>query len=195
MSGRTGGNPPAREPGGGTTGRATHRGVEWRRDPDGTLGWYNDGLGGWVRWRPDGDNPPLPPGWEAHADAVPGRAQRPRLLTPWRLVPLGIAAAVVVVGAIQAIGATGHPFARATAQARALQGRCLAVSPASGRSPSYLPAPVPCTSPSASVRVVALVDLGGGAPGACPAGAAALQLSYFGVRPPILECVRPVARG
>jgi hypothetical protein len=61
--------------------RATYRGVSWRRNPDGAVGWYNEGLERWVRWRPGRDAPPPPPRWVAEGlPDPPPRVARAR----WR---------------------------------------------------------------------------------------------------------------
>ena len=67
----------------------THRGVDWRRDDDGSLHFYDSDRGRWVTWAPGVDAPPVPPEW------APKRARRPGWKTKWRWIPIGI---VVVAG-------------------------------------------------------------------------------------------------
>jgi len=171
---------------------ASYRGIRWRKDPDGTIGWFNEGRGGWVRWRPGTDAPPLPPRWEADAARipVPPRVQRASWRSPYRLVPVALAVAVVVFGLVQTLGRNTDAAATADRDARALVGRCLAPGSHAG---TYDPTPVACTSASARVRVLAVRAPTGRGSG-CAAGETALHVVYAGVRTPDVECVRPVGR-
>ena len=170
--------------------RATYRGVRWRRDVDGTIGWYNDGIGRWVRWWPGSDAPPVPPRW---ADAVVGRPSmgRPRWRSPYRIVPVVLVVAVVVVGVVQALRSQSNPVKAETRTAEKLVGKCLAANGTQGGHTAYKSTPVPCSLPVADVKVVKVLP---GTPGGprCPEGTMAVQLAYPGVRYPHVECVTRV---
>jgi hypothetical protein len=115
---------------------------------------------------------------------------RPRWRSPYRVVPIVLAVAVIVVGVLQAVRSTSDPVRSETAKAEALRGHCLERTASGGRA-SYRAAAVPCELPVAVVRVV---DVLPGTPGAphCPAGTSPVQIAYLGVRYPHVECVTPV---
>ncbi len=176
----------------------THRGIRWRKDPDGTIGWYNEEAGGWLRWRPGADAPPLPPQWEADAARIPAppRVRRAPWRSPYRLVPVALVLAAVALGTWQATRESGSGATRlARREARAMVGRCLERTSTSGAAPAYSPSPVPCGSGRAAVRVVSVHEVSTAAPRPhCPAGQTALQLSYAGTATPDVECALPVRR-
>ena len=199
-SGRTGGRRPDAPPAGPAEAElTTHRGIEWRKDPDGTIGWYNEGVGGWLRWRPGTDAPPLPPCWEDDAARVPvpPRVRRAPWRSPYRLVPVLLVAAAVAYGVWQA-GRQGGPDATRIArrEAAALVGHCLARTTSSGGSGAYGTTPVGCSSPAAVVRVVSVHQVSASSPRpSCRSGELTLQLAYVGTRTPDVECALPVAHG
>ncbi len=177
-----------------TAARASYRGVRWRRDDGGTMTWWNDGIERWVRWYPGADAPPLPPRWAAEAaPATPPRLARARWRSPYRLVPVGLALLVVVVGVYQATKDTSDPVAAEARAAEALVGKCLAQDGTAAGHPRYGSRPVPCELPLADVKVRSVLPGTPGSP-SCPKGTAAVQLSYIGVRYPHVECVTPVPR-
>lgn len=184
---RTGAGRPPSEGGSSETELTIHRGIRWRRDPDGTIGWYNDGAGGWLRWRPGADAPPPPPGWEKAVGAPPPRLRRASWRSPYRLVPVALAVAVVVAGVLQAAGGGGASVRSARAKAEASLGRCLLRNAGShGPSPSYSATPVGCSTPGAALRVVRVIPAGPHTP-SCAAGQVTVALSYGGITP-ALEC-------
>jgi len=195
--GRTGAR-PVRPEGGqpeeGRSERVRYRGIRWRKDPDGTIGWYNEEAGGWLRWRPGADAPPVPPRWadDIAKVPVPPRLRRASWRSPYRLVPVALVVAAVVFGLIQADHSAASAASRANREAHALLGRCLA--PKVDDKGAYATTPVSCRAADAAVRVVAVHRVTATAP-ACPAGSTAMQLAYVGVRTPDIECTRPVHRG
>lgn len=195
---RTGAGRPTPPAGTPTESELTsHRGIDWRKDPDGTIGWYNEDAGGWMRWRPGTDAPPLPPRWEADAARipVPPRVRRPPWRSPYRLVPVLLVAAAVAYGAWQA-GQQGGPGATRIArrEAAALVGHCLARSTSPGASVVYGTSPVRCSSAAAAVRVVSVHQVSASSPRPqCGSGQLTLQLAYAGTRTPDIECALRVA--
>jgi hypothetical protein len=169
--------PPAGE-------RAVHRGVHWWRDSQGRVSFYDADGGRWVRWVEGGDAPPLPPRWSLLG--VPTRVTRPGWRSPWRLVPLALVVAAVVIAVLQAVLPSPSNTAKEAAAAEALAGKCLP-----RRGSGFSGHPVPCTSPSAAVRVVSVLPSTPGSP-LCPAGTRGVELAYPGVRYPHIECVVPV---
>ncbi|MDA8060883.1 MAG: hypothetical protein M0T80_00385 [Actinomycetota bacterium] len=179
----------------------SYRGVEWRKDPDGTIGWYNDEAGGWLRWRPGADAPPLPPRFEPDAAAIPlpPRLKRASWRSPYRLVPVVLVAAAVALGVWQAgreggVGAT----ALARREARALVGHCLphASSPSGAQvADAFSTSPVGCSSRVAEVRVVSVHQVTVSRPRPrCGPGQMTLQLAYVGTRTPDVECAVALPR-
>lgn len=185
-----GGDPPGGNPPGGR--RATYRGVRWRWERDGTVAWYNEGLGRWVRWRPGGDAPPVPPRWaDEGLPPPPPRLARAKWRSPYRIVPVVLAVAVVGIGAYQALRSSGSAARNEAKATEALLGHCLARTGGTDARPTYGTTAVPCTSKDAAVRVVAVLP-GAATPPRCPAGSTPLARPYPGVRYPHVECVRPV---
>jgi hypothetical protein len=194
-SGRTGARRPPRAAGEPTRGRSTtYRGVRWRRDPDGTIGWYNVGAGGWVRWRPGADAPPLPPAWEADAASIPlpPRVSRASWRSPYRLVPIGLVVAAVALGTWQAIGTGQSAAVTARKEAAKLLGECF---PLAGAQPGhYATTPVACDGPDAAVRVVRVLEPGRTGQ-RCAPGSTPVRLSYLGAPTLDVECVQAVRHG
>ena len=182
---------PFEEP--GSFEESGQRGIRWRRGAAAggavTVEFLDPNTSEWVPWRPGTDAPPRPPGW----DPAPGGARRarPGWRTPWRMVPLAVTALVVVVALIQVLHPSGSNVKKEQAATAALLGRCLAQHGTAEGHPKYSPTPVPCTSPTASVKVVAVVSSApGGAP--CPGGSTGFELPYPGVQYLHILCVEPV---
>ncbi|MHB1928100.1 MAG: hypothetical protein ACYDEN_09910 [Acidimicrobiales bacterium] len=199
MSGRTGARrpaavtPPAAQ---GVREVATYRGVRWRKDPDGAIGWFNEDAGGWIRWRPGADAPPLPPRWEADAARIPAppRVRRAPWTSPYRLAPVALILGAIAIGAWQATRDSGAAAARiASREAHALVGKCLARTSAPGVPVEYGTTPVGCSSHRAVLRVVAVHTARTTGP-QCPAGDRVLELAYAGARTADIECAVPVVR-
>ncbi len=190
-----------------------HRGVRWRRSSAGVLSWFNEGLGYWVQWEPGADAPPLPPAWAGVASTEPvaggegGPAEgvaevgghrpnameaRPSMRSPYRVVPILVAAFIVAVAAWQATRPPRHAGPADIAAAQALKGQCLAQTGGTPSSPRYSPSPVPCTQPNAAVKVVSV--LVPGHPSPCPADGLVVQVLQPGVVGEPSECVVPVRR-
>lgn len=173
-----------------------HRGVRWQRDPAGGLSWWNAELDAWVRWRPGQDAPPRPPAWVSPGAVGPLRdpGQRKGWRSPFRLVPVALAAFILLVGVVQA---TRHhlPSAAAaeTAAAHHLTGRCLVQAGTVGGLPRYEASSVACTSPRASVKVVAVLAAAGPPP-PCPAGTMTVRIAYPDLTSPPRECVKLLRR-
>lgn len=113
--------------------------------------------------------------------------------SPYRLVPIAIALAVVGIGVAQALGTHApSPFKREATQARQLVGKCLGkasgATDASARGLS--PKPVSCTSSRAAVKVLSSHPYNSGT---CPAGTQTVSFTFAGVRHPHLECVRELS--
>lgn len=110
--------------------------------------------------------------------------------SPYRLLPVILVLGVVVV----AIWQGTHPALRASAgdiaQAKALDGKCLARSGGTAALPQYSPTPVSCSSARAAVQVMAVLVPGAkGQPSACPRGDAAVRVVQPGVQGEPVECV------
>lgn len=205
----SGGHRPAVDPA-----RVTHRGVQWRRVASGTITWHNDGLNRWVTWYPGSDAPPLPPGWgpaeedgpgapavavaaAASPSGAPGRGrpvggpvplERPPMRSPWRVVPIVIAVAVVALALWQALKPAGSASAADISAAHALEGQCLAKVGGTEKSPIIGASAVECSSKRAAVKVVSIAL----EQRSCPAGTAAVQVVDAGVKGEPYECVAPV---
>jgi hypothetical protein len=168
----------------------THRGVRWRLYADGRIAWYNEGREQWVRWRPRSDAPPLPPEWASLGSSTAAAAPQPRAgwRSPYRIVPIVLAVAIIAIGIVQA-ARPGPSQAKAESKAAAkLLGTCLRQDGVTGGHPRYASGPVPCSAPNASVKVVSVLPGTPGAP-SCPDGQSSVQLAYPGVRYPHVECV------
>jgi len=167
-----------------------HRGVRWQRASNGALRWRDEEGDRWVRYRAGADAPPRPPGWSA-----PGRATRPRLRldrppwrSPYRIVPLVLLAAIVVVGVLQAVRGSGGQDAAEANAAGSLVGKCLVQQGFTGGHPVYSPKAAACSAVGALVKVTSVLP---GTPNAppCPQGTTTVVLDYVGVRFPHQLCV------
>ena len=166
----------------------THRGIRWRR-ARGRLAWWDEDGQRWVQWRPGRDAPPRPPDWDVRSSAGPGG--RPRWRSPYRLVPVILVVAAVVIALIQVFHPSTSAVKAEAAAAAKLNGQCLHSDGTFNGLPRYSATPVACDSAQATVKVVAVVATGPGEPGTCPAGSSGLQLGYAGVAHPHLICLRP----
>jgi hypothetical protein len=173
--------------------RTLYRGVRWRRSEAGTLAWFNDDLGRWVRWYPGADAPPVPPKWDTGEQRPPAspRTTRARWRSPYRIVPVVFTLLIVGIGIYQATKSTPDPVRSEAHAAEALRGRCLAQNGTSGGHPRYTPAPVSCQASDAAVKVLSVLPGTPGSP-SCPTGTTEVQLSTAGVRYPHIECVTAV---
>jgi hypothetical protein len=177
----------------------THRGVRWERNRYGRLRWHDDDAGRWVLWKPGQDAPPRPPGWEPAGPGPVGTPLRDRRAragwrSPYRLVPIGVVALVLVFGIVQAERTKAPTAASLEASATAkLLGQCLATKGTVDGQARYQAGSVACRSPQASVKVVKVLP---GTPGSppCPAGTTTVQIAYPGVPFPHRECVQPLHR-
>jgi hypothetical protein len=161
------------------TTETTHRGVEWRREADGSLHFHDSDRGLWVKWAPGADAPPLPPDW------APKRVARAGWRTKWRLIPVVITVAAVTIAVVQVLKPAGNQSAKETSTAEAMLGKCL-------HQHSGFLSPVACTSPEATFKVVQVVPTTPGSP-QCPRGTTPVQLAvYAGVRYPHKECMQPL---
>ena len=136
------------------------------------------------------DAPPPPPGWEPAntTSPGPGRPLRPGWRTPWRWVPLAVTVLVVVVAVVQVLKPSGNNVKKEAEATAALLGKCLAQTGTAEGHPKYSANPVPCTSASASVKVVQVVPSTPGSP-ACPTGTAGFERLYEGVQYPHILCL------
>ncbi|HET9692052.1 MAG TPA: hypothetical protein VFP61_12950 [Acidimicrobiales bacterium] len=169
----------------------THRGIRWQRSGS-AVRWLDEAAGVWVRYRPGRDAPPRPPGWEPRRGLLPGGVtiDRPGWRTPYRIVPLVVLVAILVVGAAQALSGSGGQAAAEASASRALVGKCLTEAGFAGGRPVYAPKGVACSAPGAVVKVTSVQP---GTPGAptCPSGTLAVVLAYPGVRYPHQLCTVP----
>jgi hypothetical protein len=157
----------------------THRGVEWRRNDDGSLEFYDTDGGRWVTWAPGVDAPPVPPEW------APKRPARAGWKTKWRWIPIAIVVVAVVIAVVQILHPAGNQTAKENSAAQAMLGKCLS------RHGEYL-STVSCTSPNAAFKVVKVVSTAPGSP-SCPNGTTAVMLAVFsGVKYPHHECIQPL---
>ena len=184
------------QPGAGR-GRAatTYRGVRWERNTAGRLRWHNDDADRWVLWRPGQDAPPLPPQWAKGVDPIgtPLRDRRARKgwRSPYRLAPVVLVVAVIIIAIVQASrGGTPGPSPAAVEKAAAekLLDKCLVAEGTAGGQPRIGAEPVSCTSPQASVKVVKVLPGTPGSP-SCPTGTSTVRLDYPGVAHPHQLCV------
>jgi hypothetical protein len=172
----------------------THRGIRWQRREDGHLRFYDPDGGRWITWAPGVDAPPLPPGWgeRGPSGARPsGTIDRPSWRSRWRLIPVVVIVAVLVIAVVQGLrpsASQAHKEAKATA---ALLGKCLPQNGTSGGRPEYSATPVPCDSAKAAVRVVQVVPSTPGSP-VCPDTTVAVELPYPGVRYPHVLCIEAI---
>jgi hypothetical protein len=188
----TGANGAAPPPTGRRVEQVIHRGIRWQRAASGRLRWWNEDDGAWVRYHPGDDAPPRPPGWQPTEGERPGRVARARWRSPFRIIPILLALLVIGIGLQQAL--TTHQSSTSEArQAQTLDGKCLRQTGTSEHGPVYSTRPVACSSPSAAVRVVAVLPpvSGGGPAPACPPGSAGVVL-LTGAAHPHVECVAPL---
>lgn len=197
-----------------------YRGVRWRKSVGGTVTWLNEGLGRWVTWYPGSDAPPLPPGWQLEEDLAPaaadvagavpgpgavhstgalpaaaGPVERKAMRSPFRVAPVVIVVMIVVLAIWQATQSPVKATPQDIATAKSLQGKCLARAGGTASSPKLSATPVSCASPSAAVKVVAVVvPHAKTGPRACPAGAGLVQVLNPGIMDEPVECVEPVKR-
>jgi hypothetical protein len=174
-----------------------HRGIRWRRPgPKGPIEFLDPNKASWVEWAPGVDAPPRPPGWEpaqapAYGAAGQGRPPRPGWRTPWRLVPLAVTLLVLVVAVVQVFNPSANNVKQEAATTAALLGKCLAQSGTAEGHPKYSANPVPCTSPTAAVKVVQVLASTPGSP-ACEPGTTGFERPYQGVQYPHILCLKPL---
>ncbi len=128
------------------------------------------------------------PGPVAPPQATDAMSTRAPMRSPYRLVPILIALAIVGVAVFEAV----KPPARATqadiASAMALRGKCLPRGGGTPSAPSYSTSPVACSSPQAVVKVAAVVSADAPA-GSCPRGTEVAVLVNPGVVGEPFECL------
>ena len=110
--------------------------------------------------------PALPPGWAQSVST--GGVERPAWRSRWRLIPVVLIVAVLLIAVVQGLrpsGSQAHKEAHATA---ALLHKCLAQDGTANGHPKYSATPVACDSSTAAVRVVEVVPSIPGSP-VCPA--------------------------
>jgi hypothetical protein len=163
----------------------TYRGIRWRHDADGGISFFDPDGGRWIQWHPGADAPPRPPGWTSE------RVARPRRWSRWRVIPLLLVVAAVVLAVVQVLRPSGDQVAKEAKAAEAMLGKCLAQHGTNDGHPKYSSAPVPCDSADAAVRVVKVIPSTPGSP-LCPAGTSAVELIFNGVQYPHIECVKAV---
>jgi hypothetical protein len=113
--------------------------------------------------------------------------------SPYRLVPILIAAFVVAVAFWQATRPPARARSADIAAAQALKGQCLVRKGGTASAPVLSGTPVSCGSASAAFRVVAV--LVPGKPGACPSGSAVVQVLHADIAGEPSECIVPVKTG
>jgi hypothetical protein len=161
----------------------TYRGIRWRRDADRGISFYDPDGDRWVEWAPGVDAPPRPPGWTPERVARPGRWSR------WRVIPLVLVVAAVVLAVVQVLRPSGDPVAKEAKASEAMLGKCLAQHGTIDGHPKYSSTPVPCDSAEAAVKVVKVIPSAPGSP-LCPGGTVGVELLYNGVKYPHIECVQ-----
>jgi hypothetical protein len=166
------------------TEETTYRGIRWRRQPGEGVAFYDPDGNRWVDWGPGVDAPPRPPGWG-------DRRARPGYLSHWRLIPLVITIAVVIIAVLQVVGPSSNNVKKEASASAAMLGKCLSQDGTALGHPKYSSIAVSCTSPKASVKVVKVVPSTPGSP-LCPAGTTGVELPYAGVQYPHVECLGPV---
>jgi hypothetical protein len=103
-----------------------------------------------------------------------------------------IGAVVVVLVAIwQVTRTSGGQESKESRATAALQGKCLAQHGTLDGHPRYSATPVPCDSPSASVKVAQVLPTTPGSP-VCPAGTTGFEIPYAGVQYPHVLCLQPL---
>jgi hypothetical protein len=161
------------------------RGVPWSRDRAGRIHWWYDDAAEWVAWRSGADAPPLPPGWEPRAT----RTRTRRLLL--RLVPLGVAVAIVILAVHAA-----SPSKKVATNVTQLVGKCVHLTTVKGQPTRATIKQVGCGSAQADLKVTKIVAVdANGHPIGCPAGTTGtIVLPAAGVTHPPVECVVKVSR-
>ena len=109
----------------------------------------------------------------------------------WRLIPVLLIGAVLIVAVVQVLNPGGNQVAKEQSKSAALLGKCLAAHGTAEGHPKYSSTPVACDSPTASVKVVKVLPSTPGSP-LCPTGTTGVELPYPGVRYPHIECVQAV---
>ena len=166
-----------------------HRGIRWQRAPSGAMRWRDADGQEWVRYAPGDDAPPRPPGWERSGVGRPRAGlERPPWRSPYRIVPLVVFVAIIVIGIVQAATGSGGQAAAEAKAAHALVGKCLVQEGTVGGEPRYGAKGVACSAVGAVVKVVEVLPGTPGAP-SCPQGTTSVQLAYNGVRYPHQLCV------
>lgn len=117
-------------------------------------------------------------------------AGRKSMTSPYRLVPILIVLAIVVIAVYQATRPPSHATRADIEAAQALDGRCLARE--AGGSASYSATPVNCDVNRAAVKVVAVVLAGKRA--SCPRGSLVAQVAKPGVVGEPFECLKTLRR-
>ena len=123
--------------------------------------------------------------------ASPRRPAWPSWRSRWRLIPLALVTAAVVIGIVQATSGASDAVAKEQVKSAALLGQCLAQHGTFNGEPKYSSSPVACDSPKAAVKVVKVITSTPGSP-LCPAATTGVELPYNGVRYLHVECVEPV---
>jgi hypothetical protein len=167
----------------------THRGVRWQRDGKGRIRFYDSDGGRWVPWRPGVDAPPVPSGWGG--GTRPAVVERPPWRSRWRVIPVVLTIVVVVIAVVQALRPSGNEVGKEAAATAALAGKCLAQHGSAEGHPKYSATPVPCSAPTAAVRVAEVITSIPGSP-LCPGGTTGVELPYAGVTYPHILCIQPV---
>jgi hypothetical protein len=162
-----------------------HRGIRWQRSENGSIRFYDPDGEKWVDWSPGVDAPPRPPGWGL------SRPARPGWRTPWRLIPVVVTVIVVIIALVQVLRPSSHAAKDEAAATAAMLGKCLSQNGTENGHPRFSPTPVPCSSPSAAVKVVQVVPSNPGSP-VCPAGTTGYEQLYPGVQYPHILCLQTV---
>jgi hypothetical protein len=154
---------------------------------------------------------PLPPGRGRPRASGPGAdgagpskstgtadqaVQRRPMRSPYRAMPIVIAAVIVVFAIYQATQKPVKATPAQVAAAEALKGKCLVQTGGTAARPKFSPTPVNCSSASASVKVVSVVvPRGKKPPHRCPKGAGLVQVLQPGILDEPVECIEPVHHG
>ena len=109
-------------------------------------------------------------------------------MTRWRLLPLVLTVAVVIIAVAQGLhsgGSSGNAVAKEAAASAALLDKCLAQDGTIDGQPKYAAKPVACDSPKAALKVVKVLPPGSPL---CPTGTTGIEIPYAGVTNPHVEC-------
>lgn len=167
----------------------TYRGVRWRREGGGGVSFYDADGDTWIPWTDDGGAPPLPPKWGLLGRPI--GITRPGWRSHWRIIPVVLVVAAVIIAIVQAERPNGNPVAKEAAASQGLLGKCLPQDGTSDGHPRYSTKTVACGSSQAAVKVVQVLATTPGSPG-CPSGTTGVLIPYTGVQYPHVECVQPV---